>query len=174
MDSGTELARSCGRGVLWCGFLRTREGGTLAQLLHRGATTTRTGAELQDAQRSVAALARRHGVNPMTFAKWHGRDEVEDLPTGPRVCSSTRCSRRSRRQRSLHSACRLGCRSMTPSLPSSRQSRPSHEAPSTTASSATASHASPGRPQGQEGPVPAARDQLTLRRHLRCASRAGH
>lgn len=42
----------------------------MAQLLHGSATTTaRTRAEFQGSEESVAALARRHGVNPKTVAK---------------------------------------------------------------------------------------------------------
>jgi transposase-like protein len=56
----------------------------LAQLLHGSATTTttttRTGAEVQSSEESVAALARRHGVNPKTVAKWRKRDGVDDSP----------------------------------------------------------------------------------------------
>jgi transposase-like protein len=43
----------------------------MAQLLHGSATTT---AEFQSSKESVAALARRHGVNPKTVAKWRKRD----------------------------------------------------------------------------------------------------
>jgi Helix-turn-helix domain len=51
----------------------------MAQLLHGSATTTaRTRAELQSSEESVAALARRYGVNPKTVAKWRKRDGVED------------------------------------------------------------------------------------------------
>jgi transposase-like protein len=57
----------------------------MAQLLHGSATTTaRTRAEFQSSDESVAALARRHGVNPKTVAKWRKRDGVDDSPMGPR------------------------------------------------------------------------------------------
>jgi transposase InsO family protein len=62
----------------------------MAQLLHGSATTTaRTRAEFQNSREPVAALARCHGVNPKTVAKWRGRDSVEDLPMGPRERKST-------------------------------------------------------------------------------------
>ena len=62
----------------------------MAQLLHGSATTTaRTRAEFQSSDESVAALARRHGVNPKTVAKWRKRDGVDDSPMGPRECRST-------------------------------------------------------------------------------------
>jgi hypothetical protein len=42
----------------------------MAQLLHGSATTTaRTRAEFQSSNESIAALARRHSVNPKTVAK---------------------------------------------------------------------------------------------------------
>lgn len=56
----------------------------MAQLLRSNATTTaRTRAEFQSSEESVAASARRHGVDPKPVAKWHKRDGVEDLPVGP-------------------------------------------------------------------------------------------
>ena len=62
----------------------------MAQLLHGSATTTtRTRAEFQSSKESVAALARRHGVNPKTVAKWRKRDGVDDSPMGPRERKST-------------------------------------------------------------------------------------
>ncbi len=62
----------------------------MAQSLHGSATmTARTRAEFQNSTESVAALARRHGVNPKTVAKWRNRDGVEDLPMGPGQRKST-------------------------------------------------------------------------------------
>ena len=43
-------------------------------------------------QESLRALARRHGVNPKTIAKWKARSSVSDLPTGPRKPRSTTLS----------------------------------------------------------------------------------
>lgn len=62
----------------------------MAQLLHGSATTTaRTRAEFQNSEESVAALARRYGVNPKTVAKWRNRNGVDDSPMGPRERKST-------------------------------------------------------------------------------------
>ncbi len=55
----------------------------MAQLLHTSATTTaRIRAEFQNSEESVAALARRHGVNPKPVVKWRSRHAVDDLPMG--------------------------------------------------------------------------------------------
>ncbi len=35
------------------------------------------------------ALAKRHGINPKTVAKWRKRISTADLPTGPKVAKST-------------------------------------------------------------------------------------
>ena len=66
----------------------------MAQLLHGSATTTaaRTRAEFQSSEEPVAALARRHGVNPKTVAKWRKRGGVDDSPMGPRERKSTTLS----------------------------------------------------------------------------------
>ena len=62
----------------------------MAQLLHGSATTTaRTRAEFQNSKESLAALARRYGVNPKTVTKWRNRDGVEDLPMEPSQRKST-------------------------------------------------------------------------------------
>jgi len=66
------------------------EGGTTGQVLHRGATTTAAiRRAIQHSQESLRTLARRHGINPKTVAKWRGRCTVADLPTGPRAPRST-------------------------------------------------------------------------------------
>jgi transposase-like protein len=39
---------------------------------------------IRHSQASLRALARRHGLNPKTIAKWRKRSSVADLPTGPR------------------------------------------------------------------------------------------
>ena len=65
----------------------------MAQVLHGSATTTaRTGAEFQNSEEPLAVLARRHGVNPKTVAKWREREGVEDLPMGPGQRRSTTLS----------------------------------------------------------------------------------
>src|SRR5205823_10826954 len=69
------------------------EGCTLGQVLHGSATTTeaiRRG--IQRSQESLRALAKRHGINPKTVAKWRKRSFVADLPTGPKQPSSHRCA----------------------------------------------------------------------------------
>jgi transposase InsO family protein len=44
---------------------------------------------IQHSQESLRALARRHGSNQKTAAKWKKRTAVEDLPTGPKDAHST-------------------------------------------------------------------------------------
>ena len=62
----------------------------MGQVLHRGATTTEAiRRAIQHSQESLRGLARRHGINPKTVAKWKKRDSVADLPTGPRTPRST-------------------------------------------------------------------------------------
>ena len=43
----------------------------------------------EPSQESLRTLARRHGINPKTVAKWRKRETVADLPTGPREPRST-------------------------------------------------------------------------------------
>src|SRR3984885_3986695 len=59
-------------------------GGTVGQILHGSATTTTA-----IRQESLSTLARRHGINPKTVAKWKKRSSVTDLPTGPKRPKST-------------------------------------------------------------------------------------
>src|ERR1700736_1518302 len=66
------------------------EGCTLGQVLHGSATTTKAiRRAIQRSQESLRALAKRHGINPKTVAKWRKRSSVADLPTGPRQPAST-------------------------------------------------------------------------------------
>jgi transposase InsO family protein len=44
---------------------------------------------IQHSQESLRVLAKRHGVNQKTIAKWKKRTSVADLPTGPRQAKST-------------------------------------------------------------------------------------
>ena len=62
----------------------------MGQVLHRSDTTTEAvrGA-IQHSQASLRTLARRHGINPKTVAKWRKRCSVADLPTGPKHPRST-------------------------------------------------------------------------------------
>jgi transposase-like protein len=60
------------------------EGCPLGQFLHGSATTTEAiRRAIQRSQKSLRSLAKRHGINPKTVAKWRKRSSVADLPTGP-------------------------------------------------------------------------------------------
>ena len=62
----------------------------MGQVLHGSATTTEAiRRAIQRSQESLRMLARRHGINPKTVAKWRNRSSVTDLPTGPKQPSST-------------------------------------------------------------------------------------
>lgn len=62
----------------------------MGQVLHRSATTTEAVRRaIQHSQASLRTLARRHGINPKTVAKWRNRCSTADLPTGPRNPRST-------------------------------------------------------------------------------------
>jgi transposase-like protein len=62
----------------------------VGQVLHRGATTTEAVRRaMQHSQESLGVLARRHGINPKTVAKWRKRCSVADLRTGPKDPCST-------------------------------------------------------------------------------------
>src|SRR5712672_212835 len=66
------------------------EGCTLGQVLHGSATTTEAiRRAIQRSQESLRTVAKRHGINPKTVAKWRKRSFVADLPTGPQQPSST-------------------------------------------------------------------------------------
>jgi hypothetical protein len=70
----------------------------MGQVLHGCARTTEAVRRaIQHSQESLRVLARRHGVNPKTIAKWRKRSSVADLPTGPREAQSLGRSRPSRR-----------------------------------------------------------------------------
>jgi transposase-like protein len=62
----------------------------MGQVLHGSATTTEAVRRaIQHSQESLRTLARRHGINPKTVAKWKKRSSVTDLPTGPKDPKST-------------------------------------------------------------------------------------
>ncbi len=62
----------------------------MGQVLHRSATTTEAiRRAIQHSQESMRALARRHGINPKTVAKWRKRESTADRRTGPTVPRST-------------------------------------------------------------------------------------
>jgi hypothetical protein len=66
------------------------EGCTLGQVLHGSATTTEAiRRAIQPSQESLRTLAKCHGINPKTVAKWRKRSFVADLPTGPKQPNST-------------------------------------------------------------------------------------
>src|SRR5438045_130697 len=58
------------------------EGCTLGQVLHGSATTTEAiRRAIQRSQESLRTVAKRHGINPKTVAKWRKRSFVADLPS---------------------------------------------------------------------------------------------
>ena len=62
----------------------------MGQILHGSATTTEAVRRaIQHSQESLRALAKRHGINQKTVAKWKKRATVADMPTGPRDPKST-------------------------------------------------------------------------------------
>jgi transposase InsO family protein len=62
----------------------------MGQVLHRSATTTEAiRRAIQHSQESMRALARRHGINQKTVAKWKKRESTADRRTGPTVPRST-------------------------------------------------------------------------------------
>src|SRR5258707_13595851 len=61
----------------------------IGQVLHGSArTTAAVRRAIQHSQESLRALARRHGVNPKTIAKWKKRSSVADRRTGPQPRST--------------------------------------------------------------------------------------
>ena len=62
----------------------------MGQILHGSArTTAAVRRAIQHSQESLRVLAKRHGINQKTVAKWKKRTAVKDLPTGPRDAHST-------------------------------------------------------------------------------------
>ena len=62
----------------------------MGQVLDGSATMTEAVRRaIQHSQESLRALAKRHGVNPKTIAKWKARKSVSDLRTGPKEPRST-------------------------------------------------------------------------------------
>ena len=62
----------------------------MGQVLHGSATTTAAVRRaIQHGQESLRTLAKRHGINQKTVAKWKNRTAVKDLPTGPKDAHST-------------------------------------------------------------------------------------
>ena len=62
----------------------------MGQVLHGSATTTEAVRRaIQHSQESLRVLAKRHGINQKTVAKWKKRTSTTDLPTGPKEAKST-------------------------------------------------------------------------------------
>ena len=62
----------------------------MGQVLHGSARTTKAVRRaIRHSQESLRALARRHGVNQKTIAKWKGRSSAADRRTGPTQARST-------------------------------------------------------------------------------------
>lgn len=62
----------------------------MGQVLHGSATTTEAVRRaIQNSQESIRTLARRHGINPKTVAKWKKRTTVTDAQMGPKQRHST-------------------------------------------------------------------------------------
>src|SRR3954463_15379536 len=66
------------------------EGCAMGQVLHGSATTTEAVRRaIQHSQESLRTLAKRHGINQKTVAKWRRRTSVADERTGPKEPKST-------------------------------------------------------------------------------------
>ena len=62
----------------------------MSQVLHDTATTPEAVRRaIQHSQESMRVLAKRHGINQKTVAKWKKRTSVSDVPTGPKNPTST-------------------------------------------------------------------------------------
>src|SRR5215207_6080919 len=62
----------------------------MGQVLHGSArTTAAVRRAIQHSQESLRVLAKRHGINPKTVAKWKKRPSVQDERTGPKEPRST-------------------------------------------------------------------------------------
>lgn len=62
----------------------------MGQILHGSARTTEAVRRaIQHSQASIRSLARRHGINPKTVAKWKRRTSTADARMGPKAPRST-------------------------------------------------------------------------------------
>lgn len=62
----------------------------MGQVLHGSASTTAAVRRaIQDSQESLRVLAKRHGINPKTVAKWRSRSSTTDVRPGPKDAHST-------------------------------------------------------------------------------------
>ena len=71
-------------------FIAGMEGYAMGQVLHGSASTTAAVRRaIQDSQESLRVLAKRHGINPKTVAKWRSRSSTVDVRPGPKDAHST-------------------------------------------------------------------------------------
>ena len=62
----------------------------MGQVLHGSASTTAAiRRAIQNSQESLRVLAKRHGINPKTVAKWRNRSDTTDVRPGPKDAHST-------------------------------------------------------------------------------------
>lgn len=62
----------------------------MGQVVHGSASTTAAiRRSIQDSQESLRALAKRHGINPKTVAKWRSLKNTADIRPGPKDAHST-------------------------------------------------------------------------------------
>ena len=62
----------------------------MGQVLHGSVRTTAAVRRvIQHSQAKLRSLAKRHGINPKTVAKWKKRPAVQDERTGPKQPRST-------------------------------------------------------------------------------------
>src|SRR4029077_11296684 len=100
------------------------EGCTMGQVLHGCATTTEAVRRaIQHSQKSLRALAKHHGINQKTVAKWRKRSSVAALPTGPREPKSTVLSIEAEAIIVAFRRHTLSCRSTTASMPCRQRCR---------------------------------------------------
>src|SRR4029079_19066412 len=70
------------------------EGCAMGQVLHGSArTTAAVRRAIQQSQESLRSLAKRHGINPISVAKWKKPPSFQDERTGPKQPRSTVLSR---------------------------------------------------------------------------------
>ena len=66
----------------------------MGQVLHGSARTTEAVRRaIQHSQKSLKALAKQHGINPKTVAKWKKRHFANDAQMGPKEVRSTLLTR---------------------------------------------------------------------------------
>src|SRR5690606_2283873 len=76
--------------VSWSSLRPPQTSGPMGLVLHGSARTTQAiRRSIQCSQKTVSALAKQHGINRKTVAKWRRRQTVQDAPMGPkRPCST--------------------------------------------------------------------------------------